>query len=173
MAALEVAAAAAAAAGGSEGGNGSGSQQQQQQQRQRQQQQETAAAGAGPSRPSTPVSFPRSPAPPPPLLARAFTRMLTPSGMAARLRPDLDPAAAALAASAQAARVQLKEIGAATHVVHFAFAAYGYLLYLWGEGSSSSSFFFCPRCLECLEREREEGREGGREGGKRKGKKGN
>ena len=125
----------------------SGSQQQQQQQ-----QEELGGALAVPSRPSTPASQLLPPLP----SAQTTTRMLTPSGMAARLRPDLDPAAAALAASAPAARVELREIGAATHVAHFAFAAYGYLLYLWGREIFYSFFLsFLLFLILLLWRERE------------------
>ena len=51
---------------------------------------------------------------------------------------------------------ELREIGAATHVAHFAFAAYGYLLYLWGREIFYSFFLsFLLFLILLLWRERE------------------
>ena len=80
------------------------------------------------SRASTPRGPPRAPSP---AVVAHHHLLLTPSSAAAALRPDLGPAAAARAGSAAAPRVSLADVGAACHISHFAFASYGYLLYLW------------------------------------------
>jgi hypothetical protein len=83
--------------------------------------------------------------------------------MAAALRPDLDPAAAAAAAAAALARVAPADLAAAAHYSHFAYAAYGYLLYLWARpGAGDAARVLCGRggsggsgcggggCVACL-----------------------
>ncbi|KAL0029095.1 hypothetical protein WJX77_006448 [Trebouxia sp. C0004] len=57
--------------------------------------------------------------------------LLTPSGIAAELKPDWTPQEAAQMQGSQYEEVDPHDLGEAAHFCRFAFAAYGYMLYIW------------------------------------------
>ncbi|KAL3156144.1 hypothetical protein ABBQ32_012435 [Trebouxia sp. C0010 RCD-2024] len=57
--------------------------------------------------------------------------LLTPSGVAAEHRPDWTPQEAAVRQGPSYEEVNPTDLGEAAHFCRFAFAAYGYMLYIW------------------------------------------
>lgn len=57
--------------------------------------------------------------------------LLTPSGIAAELRPEWTPQEAAQRQGPEYEQVEPKDLAEAAHFCRFAFAAYGYMLYIW------------------------------------------
>ncbi|KAK9805494.1 hypothetical protein WJX72_001323 [[Myrmecia] bisecta] len=72
------------------------------------------------------------------------THLLTPSGLAAELRPDWDPQEAVHRQGSHYEAVLSDDVYIAAHFSKFAFAAYGYMLYIWSQPRAKG---LCKLCL--------------------------
>ncbi|KAK9826366.1 hypothetical protein WJX81_002936 [Elliptochloris bilobata] len=77
--------------------------------------------------------------------------LLTPSGLLAELRPDLTPEDAAKMQSGAREAVSDEDLDEAAHFSKFAFAAYGYMLYVWSKPLQKGwCMLCCGRRCGCL-----------------------
>eukprot|EP00891_Asterochloris_glomerata_P009487 jgi/Astpho2/9487/fgenesh1_pg.00145_%23_78_t len=82
--------------------------------------------------------------------SRQPQHLLTPSGMMCELNPGMDPHEAAEAQGRHHKAVSTADLLEAAHYVNFAFASYGYMLYIWSKPPVSGPLQLCfGRCCSC------------------------